>query len=268
MKSITSRQNALVTRIRNARRERRTTRKYLVLDGRRVIADAQQSGVTIDTVLVAAAAFKSDPTIKHLCAQFDSNTTTLATCSERIMAAVSTLRSPSQVVALGSHKPLAFENLISSKRNNFIVMPLAVQDPGNLGAIIRSAVAAGSSGIIVDRSSADPYNWKALRGSMGCTFRLPIANTDDTFETLRQARRHGWVIVATSPHTGTSIYDATLNGRVILLVGNEGSGLESKLRQEVDLTLSIPMSGKIESLNVAVATAIIAYEIKRQRNRK
>ena len=143
-----------------------------------------------------------------------------------------------------------------------------MQDPGNLGAIIRSAVAAGSSGIIVDRSSADPYSWKALRGSMGCTFRLPIANTDDTFETLRQARRHGWVIVATSPHTGTSIYDATLNGRVILLVGNEGSGLESKLRQEVDLTLSIPMSGKIESLNVAVATAIIAYEIKRQRNRK
>jgi TrmH family RNA methyltransferase len=172
------------------------------------------------------------------------------------------------MVALGSYKPLALENLISSKRNNFIVMPLAVQDPGNLGAIIRSAVAAGSSGVIVDHSSADPYSWKALRGSMGCTFRLPIANTNNMLETLTQARRHGWVIVATSPHTGTSIYDATLNRRVVLLVGNEGSGLESRLRQEVDLTLSIPMSGKIESLNVAVATAIIAYEIRRQRSLK
>ena len=172
------------------------------------------------------------------------------------------------MVALGSYKPLALEHLISSKRNNFIVMPLAVQDPGNLGAIIRSAVAAGSSGVIVDHSSADPYSWKALRGSMGCTFRLPIANTNNMLETLTQARRHGWGIVATSPHTGTSIYDATLNRRVVLLVGNEGSGLESRLRQEVDLTLSIPMSGKIESLNVAVATAIIAYEIRRQRSLK
>ncbi|MEE3202881.1 MAG: RNA methyltransferase [Acidobacteriota bacterium] len=145
-------------------------------------------------------------------------------------------------------------------------MPLAVQDPGNLGAIIRSAVAAGSAGVIVDHSSADPYSWKALRGSMGATFRLPVADTIDTLGTLRQARQLGWAIVATSPRNGTSIYDTSLNRRVILLVGNEGSGLESDLRQEVDITVSIPMSGKIESLNVAVATAIIVYEMRRQRN--
>jgi tRNA G18 (ribose-2'-O)-methylase SpoU len=101
---------------------------------------------------------------------------------------------------------------------------------------------------------------------MGCTFRLPVADTDNTLETLRQARHLGWTIVATSPHNGTSIYDADLNRRVILLVGNEGSGLGSELEQEIDITLSIPMSGNIESLNVAVATAIIAYEIRRQRH--
>ncbi len=161
---------------------------------------------------------------------------------------------------------MSSENIIFSELNDFIVMPLAVQDPGNLGAIIRSAVAAGSAGVIVDHSSADPYSWKALRGSMGATFRLPVADTIDTLGTLRQARQLGWAIVATSPHNGTSIYDTSLNRRVILLVGNEGSGLESDLRQEVDITVSIPMSGKIESLNVAVATAIIVYEMRRQRN--
>ena len=100
---------------------------------------------------------------------------------------------------------------------------------------------------------------------MGCTFRLPVTDTNDTLETLRHARELGWVVVATSPHDGTSVYDASLDRRVILLVGNEGSGLESDLQQEIDITVSIPMSGKIESLNVAVATAIIAYEIRRQR---
>ena len=264
MKSITSRQNVLVTRIRNARRERRSTRKHLVLEGLRVVSDAQQSGIAIDTALVSNTAFKNDPDVKHLCTQFDSNKTSLATCSEQIMTAVSPLRSPSTVVALGSYKPVDSEKIISYEPNGLIVMPLAVQDPGNLGAIIRSAVAAGSAGIIVDRSSADPYGWKALRGSMGCTFRLPVADTDNTLETLRQARHLGWTIVATSPHNGTSIYDADLNRRVILLVGNEGSGLGSELEQEIDITLSIPMSGNIESLNVAVATAIIAYEIRRQ----
>ena len=182
------------------------------------------------------------------------------------MAAVSPLRSPSTVVALGSYKPVDSKEIISYEPSRFIVMPLEVQDPGNLGAIIRSAVAAGSAGIIVDHSSADPYAWKALRGSMGCTFRLPVADTDNTLETLRQARHLGWTIVATSPHNGTSVYDANLNRRVILLVGNEGSGLGPELDQEVDITLSIPMSGNIESLNVAVATAIIAYEIRRQRH--
>ncbi len=163
---------------------------------------------------------------------------------------------------------MSSENIISSDLNNFIVMPIAVQDPGNLGAIIRSAIAAGSSGVVVDHSSADPYSWKALRGSMGCTFRLPVADTTDTVETLRRARQNGWGVVATTPRNGSSIYDANLNRRVILLVGNEGSGLKSALRKEVDITVSIPMSGKIESLNVAVATAIIAYEIRRQRNTK
>jgi len=268
VKSITSRQNVLVARIRNARRERRTTRKNLVLDGLKVITDAHRSGIVIHTALVSRTAFTSDSDVKHLCAQFDPKKTDLATCSDEIMAAVSPLRSPSNVVALASHRPMSSENIISSGPNSFIVMPLAVQDPGNLGAIIRSAVAAGSSGVIVDSSSADPYGWKALRGSMGCTFRLPVADTKDTLETLRHARELGWAVVATSPHDGTSVYDASLERRVILLVGNEGSGLESDLQQEIDITVSIPMSGKIESLNVAVATAIIAYEIRRQREEK
>jgi len=268
VKSITSRQNALVSRIRDARRERRATRQHLVLDGLKVVTDAQQSGVTIDTVLVTTAAFNNDPNVKRLCAQFDPDTTTLAKCSEGIMATVSPLRSPSQVVALGSHKPLTRENLFSSITNDLIVMPLGVQDPGNLGAIIRSAIAAGSSGVIVDHSSADPYGWKALRGSMGCTFQIPVVDTDNTLETLGHAHQNNWTIVATSPHTGTSIYDVSLNHRIVLLIGNEGTGLEPDLRPKVDITLSIPMSAKIESLNVAVATALIAYEIRRQRNLK
>ena len=95
--------------------------------------------MAIDTALVSTTAFKNDPDVKHLCTQFDSNKTNLATCSERIMAAVSPLRSPSTVVALGSYKPVDSGEIISYEPSSFIVMPLAVQDPGNLGAIIRSA---------------------------------------------------------------------------------------------------------------------------------
>tara|TARA_B100000949_G_scaffold178844_1_gene159753 strand:- start:178 stop:621 length:444 start_codon:yes stop_codon:yes gene_type:complete len=147
-------------------------------------------------------------------------------------------------------------------------MPIGVQDPGNLGTIIRTAAAAGVTGIIVDRSSADPFGWKALRGAMGGTFRLPVIDFRNVSDILPQARQYGWTVVGTTPRAEASLYEIDLRKPMIILMGNEGSGLDTRIINEVDIRMSIPMLNGIESLNVAAAAALITYEIRRQWKQK
>ena len=265
VKSITSSQNALLTRFRLARRERRAERTHLVLDGLRLVADASRSGLTIDTLLVSAAALRRDSGVRALVDDCDASATILASGTDRVMDAVSSLRRASTAVALVRHHPIETDDIISAAETGCILMPIGVQDPGNIGAIVRTAVATGATGVIVDASSADPFGWKALRGAMGCTFRLPVADTRDVAGTLDQAHQHGWTVVATVPRSATSLYEANFERPVVVLVGNEGSGLNEQIEQAVDATISIPMADGVESLNVAVATAVIAYEVRRQR---
>ncbi len=264
MKSITSRHNALVTRFRSARRERRAARTHIVLDGLRLVADAQRSGVAIDTLLVSAAALRRDPHVRALVDDCDTERTVLATGTDGVMDATSPLRTPSTAIALARHRPIGTDDVISPDAAGYILMPIGVQDPGNLGAIVRTAVAAGATGVIVDRSSADPFGWKALRGAMGCTFKLPVADTDDVAGALEHAHRRGWTVVATAPRGAPSLYELDLQRPLVVLMGNEGSGLNAPLGRAIDTTLSIPMADGVESLNVAAAAAVIAYEVRRQ----
>lgn len=265
VKIITSRQNALVTRFRLARRERRTARTHLVLDGLRIVTDAKCAGVTIDTLLVSATALRADSAVRALVDDCDTDRTVLATGTDRVMNAVSSLRTASTAVALTKHHPFKIDSIISPSASGCILMPIGVQDPGNIGAIVRTAAAAGARGVIVDPSSADPFGWKALRGAMGCTFRLPVVDASAALNVLKQAHRHGWTVLATVPSGATSLYEADFDRPVLILIGNEGSGLDERIKKAATATVSIPIADGVESLNVAVATGVIAYEVRRQR---
>jgi TrmH family RNA methyltransferase len=146
-----------------------------------------------------------------------------------------------------------------------VVIAADVQDPGNLGAILRVAEAAGATGAIVSGVSADPFGWKALRGSMGSALRLALATTTDVAAAVDEARRAGCAIVATTPRDGRSVFDVKLSGATAVLVGGEGPGLAPAVVDAADIRVTIPMQSPVESLNAAVAAALVLYEVRRQR---
>jgi len=178
------------------------------------------------------------------------------------MAALTPVRSPSGIVAI-AERPDNAAAMFSGEP--LVLVANDIQDPGNVGAAIRVAEAAGASGVVVAGASADPFGWKALRGSMGSALRLPIAvnKESDVFDGLR---RHRCRVVATSPHGGRPLFDANLKGAIALVIGGEGSGLSARHLADADDVVTIPMRAPVESLNAAVTAALLVYEARRQRS--
>ena len=146
-----------------------------------------------------------------------------------------------------------------------VLIAIDVQDPGNLGAIVRVAEAAGATGLVAAGGSANPFGWKALRGSMGSAFRLPIASEISADEAVAEARRRGCRVIAAVPRDGRPVFGADLTGPIAVLIGGEGHGLSSAVTDAADDRITIPMQPPVESLNAAVTTALIVYEARRQR---
>jgi TrmH family RNA methyltransferase len=146
-----------------------------------------------------------------------------------------------------------------------VVVAIDVQDPGNLGAMVRVAEAGGATGVVVTGQSADPFGWKALRGSSGSALRLPIDVIADTGRALEEIRSRGCRVIATVPRDGRSFFDLDYTGPTAILIGAEGRGLPAPLVSAADERVTIPMQSPVESLNAAVAAALIVYEARRQR---
>ena len=266
METVTSRRNALVARFRSAIDASRRSRTHLLLDGRRLIAEAVRAGASVEVVVVAAAAIRRrDPAIATLVTDCTRCGIRVVAGSEPVMAAVSPVRSPSTAVALAAHRPPSVDDVLARAAHGCLIAPLGVQDPGNVGAIVRTADAAGGGGVIVAQAAADPFGWKALRGAMGSTFRIPVAEAGKREELPARVRRAGCTVLATAPVGGRSMYDFDLTRPLLILIGGEGAGVGSAAFESADAVVSIPMAAGVESLNAAVAAAVIAYEARRQR---
>jgi len=139
-----------------------------------------------------------------------------------------------------------------------------IQDPGNLGTIIRTADACGLNQIIISKETADPYNSKVIRSTMGSIFRVKIIREENLLEKLLEIKNDGFDIVTTSLDTDNYIYDIDYNKKVIV-IGNEANGVEEDINKISDVKIKIPMLGKAESLNASVATGIVLYEYVRKK---
>jgi TrmH family RNA methyltransferase len=258
---ISSRQNPIVARYRAAR-ERKREDDPVLLDGVHLVADAVAAGAPLRDVVVAAAAL-ARPDVKPLLNRLAAARVKVATASPAVMAALSPVRSPSPIVAL-TDTPDAGEARAFKSSSPLIVIAYCVQDPGNLGAIIRVAEAAGASGVMGVAASANPFGWKAVRASMGSALRLPVIH-NSRVDVVLAARRRGCRIFATVPRDGRSVFDVDLKGPTAILIGGEGGGLPPGLMNDADERITIPMQTPVESLNAAVTTAVILYEARRQR---
>jgi len=261
---ITSRQNPIVARYRAAARG--DDESLLLLDGVHLVGDALAAGVPLHDVAVASEALSRDD-VSAVVAALERAHVPFVAASATVMAALSPVRSPSPVVAL-ARRPTLDSSRLYSGTAPLVVIAVDVQDPGNLGAIVRAAEAAGATGLVAAGACANPFGWKALRGSMGSALRVPLAVAERVETAIDEARRHRCHVVATAPRGGRSIFDVDFRTATAMLIGPEGSGLPPPLIDGADERVTIPMQAPVESLNAAVTAARMLYEARRQRTRQ
>ena len=254
---ITSRQHPVVKTFRAVARGDATR---ALLDGWHLLHEAVASGMKVETVAVASAPNASDRALLERL----SRDTEIIEVASSVMDALSPVRTPTGVAAVIT-RPSVEMTRVTQPTPALVVVAIDVQDPGNIGAMIRSAEAGGATGVVLAGASADPWGWKALRASMGSTFRLPVVRTTDSQHACAQLRDAGLRLVATVPRDGDSMHAADLLEATAILLGGEGPGLSPALLDRADARVSIPMSAAVESLNVAVAAALLVYEARRQR---
>jgi TrmH family RNA methyltransferase len=183
--------------------------------------------------------------------------------SEAVLAKCSDTQTPPGVIAIAV-KPVWSSQQILEQPNSLVVVVDGVQDPGNLGTIIRSADAVGATAVVLGRGTVDLYNPKAIRSTMGSLFHLPILECDLN-EILPLVEKHQIQLVSTSLQAELSCYEMDMTGAIWMIVGNEGSGVSSELQRYVSKQIIIPMRGQAESLNVAMAATVLLFEAARQR---
>lgn len=262
MERIASRHNPIVKRFRDLAREG-SSADAVLLDGEHLLHDALAAGLVIEVAAFAERlASERLATLARWAARSGAR---VIVVNDRILAAISPVKSPSGAVAVARRRDASLDDVLASPEPLILVLH-EVQDPGNVGAIIRSAEACGATGVITGPGCADPFGWKALRGAMGSTFRLRVAPRVPLPQVVTRTHTAGIRIVATVPAGGTPLPAVDLRGPCAILLGGEGGGLPDAVVDAAEACLTIPMRPPVESLNVATAAALIVYEASRQRS--
>ncbi len=260
LRPVSSRQNALVKELRAAFHSGGPTDDlHCALDGVKIIEEAIRSGWKLKAVFFAESARER---AGKLLPQLGSHTETLLLPDEIFRGAVMT-ETPQGIAALVRIREHSLAEMLQQEKP-LIVVAAGLQDPGNLGTIIRSAEAFGASGLVAVEGTVNPFNPKVIRASAGSVFRLPLLKTNST-STLSAIRDHGLRVLATSSHKSMPLQEADLTGPVAIVIGNEGAGVSRELLARADQSIGVPHSPKVESLNAGIAASIVLYECARQR---
>ncbi len=255
---ITSRQHPIVKAFRELARG---GGELMLLDGWHLLNEAVAAEVTVETIAICGPPSTSE---QRMVDRLQRQGTQIVEVSGTVLNALSPVNAPTGVVA-SARRPAVGKATILEPPPALVLAATGLQDPGNAGAIIRSAAAAGATGVVLDEASADPWGWKALRASMGGVFHVPVLRTRRLSNLVREWRQAGVRVVATTPRGGTSMHDLDFTPPTAVLLGGEGAGLPDDMLAFADARVSIPMRSGIESLNAAVAAALLCYEARRQR---
>lgn len=262
LRPITSRQNALVKELRKAFNQGEPTPEgSMAIEGLRIIEEAIRSGLKFQAFFFSESA-RSQAT--KLLPQIASHTETLMLPDDVFSSAVGT-ETPQGVAALVKWKPAKLDELLDPVNENLFLVALGgIQDPGNLGTIIRSAEAFKARGVLLGEKTVSPFNSKVVRASAGSIFREPVMRVK-LGETVTRLKQAGVRILATSSHKGKPLQEANFAGPCMIVIGNEGAGLAAEILAQADELVTIPHSEIVESLNAGIAASIILYEASRQR---
>lgn len=261
---ISSRDNPLVRRVRSLRHTKfRRASGFYPIEGVRLVEDAVTARVTIPVALVSPRLFRG-PRGRALAAALEDRAERIAAVPDSLMASLHETRTHQGVVAAAARHEIPLENFPPGGSRT-LVLAHRVQDPGNLGAILRSVDASGADGVITTPESVDPFNPKTVRTAMGSLFRVAVSLA----ESLEQAARfcHSREMTVIAAHLeGTPFQEFDFSSPFALIMGREGEGLTAGDLAAADRTVSIPMRAGADSLNVGAATAVLLYEAARQRD--
>lgn len=184
--------------------------------------------------------------------------------SDRVFSHVSDTKTPQGVLSLVRQKKTSLEEILQVE-NPYLMILDNLQDPGNLGTIVRTAEGAGVTGIIMSHDCVDIYNPKTIRSTMGSVYRMPFLYVDDMDDMLQQLKKQGIKTYAAHLQGKNSYDKEDYKSGCAFMIGNEGNGLRKEIADQADIWVRIPMHGQVESLNAAIAASVLMFEVCRQR---
>ena len=260
MQIITSKENEIVKNIRKLKdkKYRDETRSYLI-EGIKMVEEAIKEKVVIQKIVICEECLQSENISQKLLyaiAKYDC-----VYVSKKVFEYLTTVVNPQGIMAVVEKKS---KNQKIDYQDDLILVLDGIQDPGNLGTILRTADSVGLKQMIVTKETADVFNPKVVRSTMGAIFRVNVIESDNMVATLKEIKKNKFKIVATSLEAERSIYDISYQ-KTVVVIGNEANGVSKQILDLADTKAIIPMLGKTESLNASIATGVILYEYVRQK---
>ncbi len=255
--TITSKDNEQIKHIKKLK-EKKYREEYneFIIEGIKMIEEAINENVKIKSIIICDDC-KSQGAIPNEL-MYEIAKLNCIYVAEKVFNTITDVINPQGIMAI-VEKPNVEE--IDFNESNFLVLD-NIQDPGNLGTILRTADSLDIKQIIVSKGTTDAYNLKVVRSTMGAIFRVKIIEVQNLSKTIKEMKKHKIKVYATDLQTNESIYDVDYE-RSAIVIGNEANGVSKEVLEEASQRIKIPMLGKTESLNAAVATSIILYEIFR-----
>ena len=260
---IASRDNSLLRQARSVRDGK--IEDLIFVEGLRLCEEAQRSNLTIEAVIVSEELLPKERAAQAI-AELSRVSKRTATVSEKLLESISYTKTPQGIVVLAGRPDSSEARLAASLTASPLLVVLhQLNNPVNVGAILRTAEAAGATGVIATRNTSDPFSPKSLRGAMGSAFRLPIWTGPAYEEIVPWCRERNIATVCSDAEADTDYTDLDWTKASALLLGPESTGFTAEELMHADRKVKIPMQGMAESLNVSVAAGILLFEAARQR---
>ncbi len=260
MQLITSKDNEIIKNIKKLKEKKyRDEKKEYIIEGIKLIEEAITENAKIKMIIVCEECLKNEAIEQKLLYQIAKYNCIYV--NEKVFTSITDVKNPQGMLAV-----IEMENgeEVINYNDDVIFVLDGIQDPGNLGTILRTIDSAGLSQVIVSKDTVDAYNPKVVRSTMGAIFRVKVIESQDIIRTMKNIKKHKYEILVTSLEATDNIYDIDYTKKMIV-IGNEANGVSQAVLDIADEKIKIPMLGKTESLNAAVATSIIAYEYVRRK---
>lgn len=261
---ITSGDNSRIRLVRKlGTRKGRSTEGRFAVEGRNLVSEVLDRGLDVDFIMIPAGAHSDAPDFIKEC--IASSDITVCEIPEREFDTLTDAEKGIGMLAVVKQQPCGPEIIDSLDKDDNLLVLDRIQDPGNMGTLIRTAVAAGYKAILAMSGTVDIYSPKVLRATAGMIFEIPVIYINGENNLRDILRRSGRRIAVTAVDGGVPYYEEDLSRGIALIIGNEGSGVSDAMLEMADVRVTLPMKGRIESLNAAVAAAILMYEAVRKR---